>query len=409
MAFGEETPKGYKTMPKGDKTYVVVPKFGDPWVRPDGKTMITNKCGHEFAYSIKKPSAVKWLEGRPCPSCARKNPNKSGGAPKSKLDEIQDKFEGEQGQDETSVPAPAPAPEPEPEIVLDSEEIARIRALFPEPPSGVWHSVLPDVLLAVQGNLPVWLQGPPGTSKSTMAFQTSEALGLAFHPVSCHEMMTRTDLFGYSDANGIDHRTPLWDAYENGGILLLDEIDNGNPNLLAALNSAMSNGHCVFGSGTVVQRHDDFRVIATANTAGLGPEAGFIGRNGVDLATRDRFVTLRVPIEDKLELALAHLAAGDSDAFGSLGKKCRTAFSAKMDDRARQACLAPKSETVVRVVSKLRNEIELRFRGSVVSPRTTIHATILCHKGFSLREALTTKLVGLKDDEISSLLEKSHA
>jgi MoxR-like ATPase len=270
-------------------------------------------------------------------------------------------------------------------------------------PDELFHSVLTDVILLVKAGLPVWLQGPPGTSKSTIAQQAAEALDMSFHPVSCHELMTRSDLFGYSDANGTDHRTPLWEAYENGGVVLLDEVDNGNPNLLAALNSALSNGHCVFGSGTVIQRHDDFRVVATANTAGLGPENGFIGRNGVDLATRDRFVTVEVPIDDMLEDALAEVHLGTA-TIAQLHMMFQMAAKKRLEERSvRKESLT--AETIVRAVRKVRVSINSRYRGSVVSPRTTIHASTMVAAGFTLAEALAAKLPGLKPDEVASVLQ----
>lgn len=271
-------------------------------------TDVVCACGHTYKYNIKRASAVDWLKGKPCPPCGRKGwKPEDGTQPEPQPEQRDDTPEPEED------PEPEPQPEPEPEPEHDyTDEIAALLNEWPSIPDGeAVHSAFADLLLLLDAGLPVWLQGPPGTGKSTMAEQAARALSTTFHPLSCHEMMTRTDLFGYRDAAGNDHRTPLWDAYENGGVFLLDEVDNGNPNLLAALNSAMSNGHCVFGSGTVVPRHPDFRVIATANTAGLGPEAGYIGRNGVDLATRDRFVTVLVPIDPVLEAALAAIGLGD--------------------------------------------------------------------------------------------------
>jgi MoxR-like ATPase len=238
-----------------------------------------------------------------------------------------------------------------------------------------------------------------------MAEQAARALGLSFHPVSCHEMMTRTDLFGYRDANGTDHRTPLWEAYENGGVVLLDEVDNGNPNLLAALNSAMSNGHCVFGSGTVVERHPDFRVVATANTAGLGPEAGYIGRNGVDLATRDRFVTLPVPIDPTLEAVLAAVALGDEQSAEDAEAMSFNAVVEALRARARTAVTTEATvATITSVIDRVRRAVESRFAGTVVSPRATLHVASMVRRGFTIEEAIGRKLVGLSDEEVSSVL-----
>lgn len=354
------------------------------------KTLIRCACGHDYEYSIKKQTAIEWLKKKPCPKCRgfeKKAPPRSPSpsptpAPTPK-----------------PAPKPEPVPEPEPEREPDEEWVGKIAALLPT--SGVFHAMLPEVILVSQTGTPVWLQGPPGNAKSTTAEQVAKALGLEFYPVSCHELMTRSDLFGFTDANGIDHRTPLWDAFEKGGLLLLDEVDNGNPNLLAALNSALSNGHCVFGSGTRVTRHPDFRVIATANTAGLGPEHGYVGRNGVDLATRDRFVTLEIGIDEELENALTSASMGESD--DQAGDKFREAAKTRLRERSKNSGDVRPMQ-VVTAVRFLREEVDRRFRSTVVSPRTSIHAGAMVKAGFTLEEALRAKLPGLDRADVDDLI-----
>ena len=343
-------------------------------------TLITNSCGHEREYEIKKPGAAKWLETVPCPACRHK---KGGPVP--------------------AQPAPTPAPEPKveeakPEIKFETPEwVTKVLNILPSNP---FHFVLPDLIQLIGANIPVWLQGPPGTAKSTTVEQVAEAMGMSFYFMACHEMMTRSDLFGFTDANGTDHRTPLWDAYEHGGIMLIDEVDNGNPNLLAALNSAISNGFAVFGSGTKVQRHPDFRVVATANTAGLGPEAGFIGRNGVDPATRDRFVTVFMPIDEDLEDLLAMMYAGED--ITDFVETCVNKAEDRLLKRAQNP--AVDAHRVVEAVRKVRAVVESRYRGSVISPRTTIHAAGMVNAGFTLDEAIASKLPGLTPSEINDIL-----
>jgi hypothetical protein len=48
--------------------------------------------------------------------------------------------------------------------------------------------------------------------------------------------------------------------------------------------------------------------------------------------------------------------------------------------------------------------VESRYKGTVVSPRTTIHAAAMIRAGFTLTEALSSKLPGLKATEISDLI-----
>jgi MoxR-like ATPase len=360
-----------------------------------GKKIIRNACGHDWAYNVHSERTADWLKTKPCPPCQREGWKPDGKQTPSPTPQ-------EQPQEQAPQPKPEPTPPPEPEVKPDEAWVEGVLEVLPK--AALFHEALPQVILATRAGVPVWLQGPPGTAKSTLAEQTATALEMGFYPTSCHELMTRSDLFGYTDAVGKDHRTPLWDAYELGGILLLDEVDNGNPNLLAALNSALSNGHCVFGSGTVVQRHPDFRVIATANTAGLGPEAGFVGRNGVDLATRDRFVTIMVLIDDNLELALASLHSGASIDEFTKGMRRRAKLQLNKQSVAHQKeQVGP--DKVITLVRKLRHVVSSRFSGSVVSPRVTIHAAALVAAGFTLDEALRAKLVGLDPAEINQVMK----
>lgn len=396
----------------------------DTHVREDGKTVLVNACGHEFPYKINRPSAVGWLQGRPCPRCqaswqkgkprADKAPKapKAPEAPKApKMADIEREAENKGPQDDPkpfSEGAGADAlPEKPKRKAPTSAAVKAILEGMPSVPAGAHHAAFVDVALAVSANVPVWLQGPPGTSKSTLAVQVADALGLGFYPVSCHELQTESALLGYRDAVGKDHRTPLWDAYENGGVCLLDEVDNGNPNLLAVLNSALSNGHCVFGGGTIVQRHADFRVIATANTAGLGPESGFIGRNGVDLATRDRFVTVAVPVDTDLERYLAGSLLGED--VSALLKSIVNRSENRRKVRAESAAAKVDSQTLYDAVLSVRANVESRYRGSVVSPRTTIHAAALTGVGFTLREALASKLPGLTPEDADIVLRSVKA
>jgi len=367
----------------------------------NGKTRLRNSCGHEFDYVIKKSSAVKWLQGRPCPSCARKNPNKNPSSPKPPKREDIVKEQEQKQDNPTPETVVEETPEPVVEQTVSQEDVDAVLATFPKVPDTLHHNKMADLMLLLQWDIPVWLQGPPGTSKSTLAQQAADALELSFHSMQCHEMMTDSSLFGYRDAQGVMHRTPFREAYENGGVFLLDEVDNGNPNLLAALNSALANGHCVF-AGDLVSRHPDFRCVATANTAGLGPEHGFIGRNGVDLATRDRFATIFVAIDRNLELGVAKLAANEDNSAET--NAAQRVTEKNLENRARNACIAPNVETVLASVEKLRTLVEERYRGSVVSPRTTMHAGSMVRAGFTLAEALGAKLPGITGSDLDSLL-----
>lgn len=178
------------------------------------------------------------------------------------------------------------------------------------------HELLPRVVKLAGRRKHVMLVGPAGTGKSTVAQQAAEALGLSFHPLSIGPADTRTTLFGFVDANGVYHSTPGREAYEHGGLFLIDETDNGHPSCLTALNMMLANGHCTFPDRTV-ERHPDFVVVATANTYGRGADRVYVGRNILDGAFLDRFYVLDFPTDLKLERLVA-LSYGQTDEHRTL-------------------------------------------------------------------------------------------
>lgn len=174
------------------------------------------------------------------------------------------------------------------------------------------HSALPEIVTIVGRGLNLFLVGPAGSGKSTIAHQAADALGLSFQALSLGPTTPTSKLFGYQDANGNYVRTPFREAYENGGVILLDELDNGHPGLVAEINQATANGYCAFADG-MIRRHEDCRIIATGNTFGRGPDRLFVGRNILDAATLDRFVTVEVDVDERLERAIA-LGFAEGDA-----------------------------------------------------------------------------------------------
>jgi cobaltochelatase CobS len=175
---------------------------------------------------------------------------------------------------------------------------------------GLTHCQLADVIGILASGEHVMMVGPAGTGKSTIAHQASEAIGLRYFAISVCPTTPESKIFGYNDANGVYHGTAFRDAFENGGVFNFDEIDNGHPSILAAINSALANGVCAFPDG-MVKRSPEFRCVATANTYGRGADRKYVGRQSLDAATLDRFTMLHIDIDEALEQAIC---AGIADA-----------------------------------------------------------------------------------------------
>ena len=170
---------------------------------------------------------------------------------------------------------------------------------------GVQHKCFETAFKIVQAGANLMLVGPAGSGKTHMVHAIADALELRFIPQSVTAQTSLSSLMGYMSASGSYVSSPFRDAYEFGGLFLLDEIDAGNANVLSALNAATSNGCCLFPDNKLIQKHEKFRIAAGANTYGRGANRQYAGRNPIDGATLDRFVVLDMPYDEALENALA--------------------------------------------------------------------------------------------------------
>lgn len=173
--------------------------------------------------------------------------------------------------------------------------------------TGTHHAVFPSLVRILGSISPVtsrhpnvYLVGPPGTGKTHMAAEAARALGLDYGAISCSPTMPDSRLQGFIDASGTFRDPVFYRIFTGGGAFLFDEIDNSHPGILAAMNQALANSECSFPNG-MQRRHPDFCVVAAANTYGTGATRLFNARNALDAATLDRFIFLKVLIDESLE------------------------------------------------------------------------------------------------------------
>lgn len=175
---------------------------------------------------------------------------------------------------------------------------------IPNLPVGLCHKLTPQIAQVANLGIHQMLVGPAGGGKTTCCEKVAEILKLQFYPMSVGPQTTKSDLLGFIDAGGNYHTTPLRDAFEKGGLLLLDEVDAANAGVLTIINSLLANGYCSFPDG-VKKRHDDFRCICACNTYGRGADRQYVGRNQLDAATLDRFAVVDFDYDEGLERAIA--------------------------------------------------------------------------------------------------------
>lgn len=168
---------------------------------------------------------------------------------------------------------------------------------------GTQHEEFETLLNCVSARVNVLMVGPAGSGKTMAAEKVAESLGLKYYTMSVGAQTTKFEFFGYTDANGNVVRTLFREAFEHGGVFLIDEMDAGNANVIVSINQALANGCTAFPDG-MVKKHADFVLIASANTWGAGANKEYVGRNQLDASTIDRFAMIEWNYDLKLEEAL---------------------------------------------------------------------------------------------------------
>jgi cobaltochelatase CobS len=209
----------------------------------------------------------------------------------------------------------------------------------------VTHERFEDVLEMIAWRQDMFLPGPTGSGKTFLVAQAARAAGVPFGMISCSKGMSEGMLNGRLIPRGAQGQfeflgTMLLHVYENGGVFLFDEMDAADANALLVINSALANGVMAVpnrhelpdgvtteeymkalegydfrnakgpfqyrGYGPYATRHPDFVAAAAANTYGTGADRMYVGRDPLDLSTRDRFLlgTIDVDYSERVEAAL---------------------------------------------------------------------------------------------------------
>lgn len=220
----------------------------------------------------------------------------------------------------------------------------------------------------------VFLAGPTGSGKTTMARNVAKELGINFFYTGA--VIMPSDLVGSTDPHTGEWRQKAFTrAFINGGVFLADEQDAWHPNAMLAINAPLANGIMTAPDGTVHKEHPDFLFIGAANTWGSGPTAEYVGRNKLDAAYLDRFAyKLHVEYDSRLE----KFAAGGDDV----------------------------AETVCELSMAIRTNADKNGIKVIVSPRSSIDMADMVRAGISLQEAVRHRVLsGLDHSQIGRLLD----
>jgi len=236
------------------------------------------------------------------------------------------------------------------------------------------------ILAAVAAGRDILLEGPPGTSKSTVLRVIAEEWQIPLVFVEGNADLTPGRLLGYHDParvlqegyradNFIDG--PLLQAMRQGGFLYIEELNRAPDDTLNALLTAMAERQVQVPRAELVVAEATFRVIATMNPYDN------IGTTPLSSSVQDRFNRLSLGYQDA------------EDERGIVGLRAALPQTAAELAQALQA-------DAVALTRATREHPEVRQGSSV---RGAIDLTLVAGQLLALREVSTPGGDGRVTDE----------
>ncbi|UNX54220.1 MoxR family ATPase [Georgenia sp. TF02-10] len=292
--------------------------------------------------------------------------------------------------------------------IRDTGYVTRVRAHIRERVVGREHE-LDLVLAAVAAGRDILLEGPPGTSKSTLLRAIAEEWGIPFVLVEGNADLTPSKLIGghdparvlregYRDENFVDG--PLVRAMREGGFLYIEEFNRAPDDTINTLLTAMAEREVTVPRVGTVTALPTFRVIATMNPYDN------VGTTRLSSSVHDRFNRLVVDYQDAAsEREIVALRTGFSpDADVDAGSSISADLAAVLVTDAVALTRATRDHENTRQGSSVRGAIDLALvaaqllalRG-ITSPgdgRVTAEDTPRRRYAESMRDAALVALSG---------------
>ena len=149
----------------------------------------------------------------------------------------------------------------------------------------------------------IWMVGPAGCGKSTIARNVAAELEMPYLCISCGIGTSAVEFVGYK----YPHResTKFSEYYQKPSVILIDEMTALDPAVAQVINAALANNEIETTTG-LVQRHPDCIIIATSNTFGAGASRQYVANNQLDASTIDRFIGGIIEVDYSVEYEMQY-------------------------------------------------------------------------------------------------------
>ena len=155
------------------------------------------------------------------------------------------------------------------------------------------------VLSSLVENDRILLVGPTGSGKSSLIAQFAARLNWPMRRINLHGETSVSDFLGTHKARNGEvfyQYGILPTAMREGHILVLEELDAATSEILFVLQGVLEEGGTLTiadNAGEHIVPHPDFRLVATANTLGLGDDSGlYTGTSVLNASHLDRWSTV---------------------------------------------------------------------------------------------------------------------
>jgi cobaltochelatase CobS len=174
------------------------------------------------------------------------------------------------------------------------------------PDPSILEKVL-KILISPDINAGLCLKGESGSGKTELALYVSHMLNWPITIKQINSNIRADELEGERslvDGNTGFTQSDLVKAFQNGHIILLDEIDKFDPDTSARLHMPLERKAWSLGSngGEVVHPHRHTRFLGTANTNMGGEDMRFVSSQRQDSAFIKRFLQIQMPAPDEVGL-----------------------------------------------------------------------------------------------------------
>jgi MoxR-like ATPase len=176
---------------------------------------------------------------------------------------------------------------------------------------------------ALDAGCDVVLEGPPGTSKTTMLRAITAEWGVGLALVEGNADLTPSKLLGHHDPSAVLREGytaqafvpgPLLEAMEHGGFLYVEELNRAPEDALNVLLAAMADREVAVPRLGIVRAAPTFRVVASMNPY------DDVGAARLSSSVVDRFCRLVVDYQDEdaeRRIARRRAEVGDDDPIAA--------------------------------------------------------------------------------------------